>query len=119
MLKFPVNVSLANNGEYIATIADIENGPISINADPHIAYEKLIVPAQKTLLAMYNNSKLPSPSKPLDRPTITFEKDHLLNIEYEASVNIQLIPLKTEKPAMIGYAWTNDYPTFENTEILK
>jgi hypothetical protein len=117
MLKFPVNVSISSNGKYVATIADIENSPTSINGDPHLAYENLIVPAKKLFAEMHKNDTLPSPSNPSDRPTIPFEENHLLTADSQVFSPINLTPLKTKKNMMIGYVWTNFSAALENTEI--
>lgn len=100
MLEFPVNVTKSEGGEYIARLADRENGPQGKGVDPYAALNDLKARAIADLAVLDKDGRLPIPSNADDRPVIVY--DNQSNDAGGLEIGI------VRQGHMLGYSWTND-----------
>ncbi len=107
MPEFPVDVVRTPDGDYAASLADLENGPIGRGVDPYAAYQNLEKPAQKALAALHDEDDLPEPSPANDRPVLMFSASDMDALRVENARMKGTINQVGQKH-MICYSWTND-----------
>ena len=107
MLEFPVDVTKTNDGEYVARLADLPDGPAGFGVDPYAALNDLSSVAQRELRALNKSGNLPTPSPTNDRPTLSFDRNENTDIP-EPTMNRRLMGGSGEQRGMLGYSWTND-----------
>lgn len=105
MLEFPVNVSRSSDGEYIAILADVPDGPTGHGVDPYAAFDALNSLAQDILRQFQRENRLPSPSPLEDRPAVAF--DSTPEAASPKPQSIESIGGRGDRIEMIGYCWTN------------
>ncbi len=113
MPEFPVQVTRADNGEYVASMVDVVDGPVGRGVDPYAAYKDLLQPALETLGKLVDSDSLPRPSPPNDRPVIVFEESLSAN-EDENGDAMQNKFGRVKQSNMICYNWTNDVTFFSS-----
>ena len=107
MPEVPVQVTRADDGKYVASMVDIDDGPIGRGLDPYAAYKDLVQPALETLRSLQESDSLPHPSPPDDRPVIAFDNSigETENENGDAMLNKDG---RVKQNSMICYSWTND-----------
>lgn len=112
MLKFPVSVTQSNDGDYVARLVDLPDGPQGSGIDPYAALEDLTSPARVELSRLQESQELPEPSPVDDRPVVTFDSsDVKAPLTHGA-----LATGKGDQSEMIGYSWTNHIVLPENLD---
>lgn len=107
MLEYPVDVTKTEDGEYVAHLVDLPDGPAGYGVDPYAALNDLSDSAHGELLQLYKSGVLPKPSSANDRPTISFDR-HATEEKPGPTMNAQLSGGTGQQHGMLGYSWTND-----------
>ncbi|MBT5241786.1 MAG: hypothetical protein HN793_07555 [Rhodospirillaceae bacterium] len=107
MLEYPVDVTKTEDGEYVARLVDLPDGPAGHGIDPYAALNDLSDTAPGELLRLYKSGILPKPSSANDRPTVSFDSS-ATGDGPEPTMNTRLIGGTGQQWKMLGYSWTND-----------
>ena len=107
MPEFPVQVTRVENGEYVASLVDLEDGPVGRGVDPYAAYKDLLEPALKRLRHLQESDSLPQASPANDRPVIVLNHARGdADVSDENTMQVDFCRVKQHN--MICYTWTND-----------
>jgi len=106
MPEFPVDVVRTPDGDYTATLVDLENGPVGHGVDPYAALQDLVDVSKVTLAEMEANGDLPHPSPAEDRPVIEYSA--LNKNADDEDFKMRGSRISVSQKHMICYSWTND-----------
>lgn len=106
MLEYPVKVTQTGDGDYVAILVDLSDGPSGRGVDPYAALDDLSAPAKSALAALLRDGALPQPSPTDDRPVVLFDE---ASQDRASKLGLMDSPYgRYQQSTMLCYSWTND-----------
>jgi len=100
MLRYPVDISEENPGEFVAKLADAPKGPVARGDSADAAFRSLMDPAITYLTKLMMKGKAITPSEENGRPILGVDMPQRMIPTYKPEV------LRKDSGKMINYSWT-------------